>query len=58
MLDTQEGNTMSKKIKKLVERIGLDRMVIAGFRILHIDFEKLKKHQNITVEEQENLHTC
>lgn len=46
---------MSKIKRNLIERIGLDRMVIAGFRILHIDFEKLKKHQNVTVEEQGKL---
>lgn len=37
--------------KKLFERIGIDRTEIKGFHIISLDLKKLKKHQNVTLEE-------
>ncbi len=34
------------------EKIGLDRIVIAGFRILRMNFEKLRSHKNVELDEQ------
>ena len=36
----------------LLERIGIDRTVVAGFRIVEIDFEKLKQHHNVSIEKE------
>ena len=41
-----------KITKELVNRIGLDRVVIAGFRIIRIDYEKLLKHENVTLDKE------
>ena len=41
-----------KSIIELKERIGLDRTVIAGFRIVRIDFLKLNAHNNVTCERE------
>ena len=40
-------------MKKLIERIGIDRLVISCFRIMRINFEKLKTRRNVVVEYQE-----
>jgi len=40
-------------LKKLIERIGIDRLVISCFRIMRINFEKLKTRRNVVVEYQE-----
>ena len=35
----------------LIEKIGLDRMVIAGFRVIRVDFKKLRQKENVTLDE-------
>ena len=41
--------------KKLFERIGIDRTEIKGFYIKSLDFKKLRKHQNVTLEEHGDI---
>ena len=36
----------------LIERIGLDRTVLSGFRIISIDFEKLLKCDNAVIDRE------
>jgi len=37
-------------IEKFVEKIGLDRTVVSGFRIIKIDFKKLFMHDNVVFD--------
>lgn len=45
-------------LKKLVEKIGIDRSEIKGFVIKFIDFTKLRKHRNVDLQEEGEIkHT-
>lgn len=35
---------------QVLSRIGLDKTVVSGFRIIRIDFKKLQKHDNVTID--------
>lgn len=37
---------------KLIERVGIDKVIINGFRIVKANLKKLRKRNNVTLEEQ------
>lgn len=41
-------------IRKLIEQIGLDRIVITGFRIIQVNIDKLKRKKEVVFEDQGN----
>lgn len=49
------GNNTLDKITHLIERIGIDKMVVTGFRILSIRLDVLKKHPNVTMDKDGEL---
>ena len=45
-------------LKKLLEKIGIDRSEIKGFVIRFIDFTKLRRHKNVDLEQKGEIeHT-
>ena len=41
---------MYRSTSTVINRIGLDKTVVSGFRIIRIDFKKLQKHDNVTID--------
>lgn len=42
-------------VKDLIEKIGIDKSEIKDFKVLYVDFSKLKEHDNVILERKEGM---